>query len=73
MVKWLSSRALLLRPRVSLVRILGATWHRSLGHAEVVSHIAQPESLTTRIYNYVLGGFVEEKKKKEKKKIGNSC
>ena len=36
------------------------------------SHIAQPEALTTRIYDYVLGGFGEEKKKK-KKKIGNRC
>ena len=25
----------------------------------------QPEALTTRIYNYVLGGFGEEKKKKK--------
>ena len=30
--------------------------------------MAQPEALTTRIYNYVLGGFGE---KKEKRKIGN--
>ena len=37
----------------------------SLSHAGVASHIAQLETLTTRIYNYVLGGF-GEKKKKEK-------
>ena len=30
------------------------------------SHIAQPEAFTTRIYNYVLGGFGEKKKKKKK-------
>ena len=36
--------------------------HRSSGHAEVASHIAQPEALTTRIYNHVLGGFGEQKK-----------
>ena len=53
--EWLSTRAL--RPRVSPVGILGV-WHCSSGHAEVASHIAQPEALTTRIYNYVLG--VEE-------------
>ena len=33
------------------------------GHAEVASHIAQPEGPTTRIYNYVLGAFEEKKKK----------
>ena len=54
------------------------TWHCSSGHAEAASHIAQPEGPTTRIYNYVLGGFGEEekrkrKKKKEKKKIHNRC
>ena len=44
------------------------TEHRSSGHAEVASHIAQPEALTTRICNYVLGGFGEKKKKNQKKK-----
>ena len=38
----------------------------------MVSHIAQPEGPTTRIYNYVLGSF-GEKKKKEERKIGNRC
>ena len=28
-------------------------------------HITQPEGPTTRIYNYVLGGFGEKKKKKK--------
>ena len=28
-------------------------------------HTAQPEALTTRIYNYVLWGEEEERKKKE--------
>ena len=36
-------------------------------------NLAQPEGPTTRIYNYVLGGFGEKKRKKEKKKIGNRC
>ena len=40
------------------------TWHHS-GHAEAASHIAQPEALTNRIYDYVLGGFGEKKKKKK--------
>ena len=35
---------------------------------EAASHIAQPEALTTRIYNFVLRGFGEKKKKKRKKK-----
>ena len=30
-----------------------------------MSHIVEPEGPTTRIYNYVLGGFGEKKKKKE--------
>ena len=40
------------------------TGHHSSDHTEVASHIAQPESLTTRIYNYVLGGFGEKKKRR---------
>ena len=50
------------------------TWHCSSGNAELASHIAQPEGHTTRIYNYVLGGFREKKKRgDEKKKTGNRC
>ena len=33
---------------------------RGHGYAEAASHIAQPEALTTRIHNYVLGGFGEK-------------
>ena len=29
------------------------------------SHVTEPEGPTTRLYNYVLGGFEEKKKKKE--------
>ena len=38
-------------------------------------HMPQPEALTTRIYNYVLGVLWggEEGKKKRQKKIGNRC
>ena len=35
-------------------------------NAEAVSHIAQPEGPTTRVYNCVLGGFGERKIKKKK-------
>ena len=41
----------------------------SSGHAEVASYIAQPEALTTRMYNYVLGGFGEKKRKKRKERL----
>ena len=67
MAEWLCSHALLWWPRISWVRILGADVAPLIRHAEAVNHIAQPEALTTRIYNYVPGGFGE--KKKEKKKI----
>ena len=33
----------------------------------MVSHKAQPEGPTARVYNYVLGGF--EKKKKKKRRL----
>ena len=42
------------------------TWHCSSDHAEVESHMAQPEALTTRMYNYVLRGFGEKKKKRKR-------
>ena len=45
------------------------TRHGSSGHAEVASHKAQPEALTARIYNYVLGGFGKKKKDKVKETI----
>ena len=31
----------------------------------MASHTAQPEGPTTTVYNYVLGGFGEKKKKKK--------
>ena len=37
--------------------------HRSSSHAEAASCIEELEEPTTRIYNYVLGGFGEEKKR----------
>ena len=47
------------------------TQQHSSSHAEAASHIAELEEPTTRIYNYVLGGFGEKKKKKSK--TGNRC
>ena len=50
------------------------TWHPSLGHVEVASHMPLLEGPTTKIYNYVLGGFGEKKsRKKGKKQIDDSC
>ena len=43
--------------------------HCSSSHGVVASHTEEVEALTTRIDNYVLGGFGEEKKRK----IGNRC
>ena len=60
--EWLSSRTLLQWPRVLQVQILGSS------HAEAASHIPEPEGPTIRIHNYVLGGFGEKKKKKDRKK-----
>ena len=56
--------------RVSMVQIPGADMAPLPGHAEVASRMPQPEALTARVYNYVLGGLGEKKKKK---KICNRC
>ena len=70
--EWLSSCALLLQPRVSRrSRSWAQTWPRSSSHARVASHIAELEGPTTRIYNYVLGDFVEKKKKTPR--FGKRC
>ena len=71
----LGSRTPLWQPGLLLVWILGVDMDYSWGCAEVASHIAQPEALTTRRHIFVLGGFGEEKEKKKgkKKKIGNRC
>ena len=60
MAEWLSLHALLRQPRVLLVGSWAQTWHHSSGHAEVASHIAQPEGPTAGIYNYVLRGLGEK-------------
>ena len=65
MAEWLSFHALLHRPRVSPVRVLGADLAHSSSHAEAVSHTAQPEGPTTGIYNYALKALEKEEKKKE--------
>ena len=68
MAEWLSLCAPLWWFRVLRFRCWARTWHCSLSHAEAVSHRAQPEGCTTRVYNYVLGGFREKKKKKQPEK-----
>ena len=65
MAEWLSLCTLLQRGRISPVRILGMDLALLISHAEAVSHIAELEGPTTRIYNYVLGGFGEKKGEKE--------
>ena len=50
-------------PRFPQLGSWAQTSHLSSSHAEVVSHIAQLEGPTTRIYNYVLEGFGEEGRK----------
>ena len=45
----------------SLVQILGADQHHSSRHAEAVSHIAEPEEPTARIYNCALRPWGEKK------------
>ena len=40
------------------------TWHSSSSHAETASRMPQLEGATTKIYNYVLGGFWEKKQEK---------
>ena len=75
------------RPGFRWFRSWARTWHCSLGHAVAASQVPQLEGPTTKVYNYVLGGFWEKKHKKKdqqqplaqvpifrkKKKIGNSC
>src|SRR3712207_8378015 len=43
------------------------TWHHSLGHVEAASHMPQLEGPTTKIHNYVLGGFGEKETGKKKR------
>ena len=66
MAEWLSLCTPVRQPRFCQFRSWARTWHHPSDHVEAASHIAQPEALTTRIYNYVLGGFGEKKKKGKK-------
>ena len=69
MAEWLSSHIPLRQPRVSLVRILGTDMAPLISYAEVASPVPQLEGPTTRIYNYVLGGFGEKKQTEKKKEL----
>ena len=60
MAEWLSSLALLRRPRVLPVRICRS------GHPEAASHTEELEERAIRLYNYVPVGF---EKKKEKRRL----
>ena len=75
MAEWLSSRCLLQQPGLSLVWILGADLVPLIRPCwGGVPHSTTRGTLTTRIYNCVLGGlWGEEEEEKKKKKIGNSC
>ena len=64
MAEWLNSHAPLRRPRVHWFGFWMQTWHRSSGHAQAASHIAQPEAPTTTVYSYVLGAFGRREGKK---------
>ena len=61
--EWLSSHASLQGPGFRWFESWARTWHHSSGHAEAESHMPQLEGPTTKIYNYVLGGFGEIKEK----------
>ena len=63
MAEWLGLCAPLWQPGVSPVQILGADMVLLVGPYWGCVPPAQPEALTTRIYNHVLGGFGEKKKK----------
>ena len=63
--EWLSLQALLRRPSVSSVQILGADMAPLVSHAEAASHVPQLEGPTTKIYDYVQGGHGEKKQKKK--------
>ena len=69
MPEWLGLHTQLSWPRVHQFRSWAWTWQFSSSHAGVLPHIEELEAPTTRINNYVLGGFGEKKKKK----IGNRC
>ena len=43
------------------------------GHGSTHPHMAQLEGPTTRIYNYVLGGFGEKEQEKKREKDWQSC
>ena len=69
MAEWSSLNALLRRPRVSPVQILGVDTKLLLSRpCKAASHIAQAEALTTRAYSYVVGKLGEKRGKKRKMK-----
>ena len=69
MAEWLGSHARFSGPGFRWFESWAWTWHCSSGHAEAASHMPQLEGPTTKMYNYVLGGFGEKKKKNKKKRL----
>ena len=65
MAKWLSFCAPLQWPRVLWVQILGTDLAPLIKPWWGSVPIAEPEGPTTRIYNYVLGGFGDKKREKK--------
>ena len=63
MAEWLGARALLRRPRVSLVRILGTVVTLLIGHTEAASHMPQLEGPTAKNTQLCTEGFGEKKEK----------
>ena len=66
---WLSSRALLQRPRVRGFRFWRVPTHCSSSQAVAASHIEELEGLKTVIYNYVVGLWGEKEKEEERQQI----
>ena len=66
MAEWLRSCTPLWWPRVSPFGSWAQAWHRSSGHAEAASHIAEPEGPTTGTYNYVLGALGRRRRRRKK-------
>ena len=70
--KWLSLHAPLCSPGCHRFGSQARTWHCSSGHAEVVSHITQPEGPNNQNIELCPGGALGRRKRK-KKKVQSQC
>ena len=64
MAEQLSLHAPLWRPRVHQFGSWARTWHHSSGHAESVSHVAQPEGPTIEYTTMYWGALGRRNKKR---------